>query len=228
MGEVSSFTPPFTPLHIDGVAFPALVTPPESSSKPPLFLAGAGVRGTEIGGKFVKYTAISIYLEESALGVLAEKWAAKSADELIATPEFYTDIINGPFEKFIRVTMISSLTGQQFMGMAGKYTMEHMKAHGLFNEAEVDGLNKFHEVLNPENLPPGRSLLFSFSPSGAFSITFSNDDSVPETNKAVIENLNLCRAFPETILGVHGVSPAAKQSLAIRFCEHFKSLSTAN
>lgn len=53
------------------------------------------MRGLEIGGKFVKFTAIGIYLEESSLGALAEKWTTKSADELAASPDFYADIING-------------------------------------------------------------------------------------------------------------------------------------
>lgn len=45
MGEVSSFAVAPTPLDIDGVVFPAFASPPDSSdsSKPPLFLAGAGL-----------------------------------------------------------------------------------------------------------------------------------------------------------------------------------------
>lgn len=78
--------------------------------------------------------------------------------------------------------MISPLTGQQYMDKAGKYTMEHMKAHGLFNEAEVDALNKFHEVLKPENFPPGRSLLFTFSPSGAFSVRTNAQFKILDSN----------------------------------------------
>jgi chalcone isomerase len=225
MGKVSFSALPPTPLHIDGVTFPALVAPPEysSSSKSPLFLAGAGVRGLEIGGKFIKFTAIGIYLGESSLGALAEKWTTKSADELAASPDFYADIINGAFEKFVRVSMILPLTGEQYSDKVSENCMAHWKAMGILTEAEVDAVNKFKEVFKPETFPPGSSILFTHSPSGVLSIAFSKDDSVPESNKMVIENRKLCHAVLESIIGEHGVSPAAKHSLAIRFSEHFKS-----
>jgi chalcone isomerase len=45
---------------------------------------------------------------------------------------------------------------------------------------------------------------------------------VPDTNKAVIQNKALCNAVLDSIIGEHGVSPAAKRSLAIRLCQHLK------
>ncbi|KAJ4817931.1 Chalcone-flavonone isomerase family protein [Rhynchospora pubera] len=164
MGEVSSFVLPPTPLVIDGITFPAFVTPPDSSK--PFFLGGAGVRGLDIGGQFIKFTAIAVYLEESALQILAQKWSSNTADELTGSLEFYRDIINGPFN----------------------YLRSSIKLPSY--------------------------------------ITFSKDDSVPETNNAVIENTALSYTVLETIIGQIPVSPAAKRSLAVRFSEHFKLLST--
>ncbi|KAJ1688531.1 hypothetical protein LUZ63_019921 [Rhynchospora breviuscula] len=215
-----------TPLDVDGVAFPAFVTP-HDSSKPPLFLAGAGVRELDIAGRFVKFTAIAIYLQDSALDLLACKWTPNTPDELASATDFFADIINGPFEKFIRVTMILPLTGEQYSEKVSENCVAHWKSIGIFTEAEANAVDKFKQVFKPETFPPGSSILFTHSPSGTLSIAFSKDDSVPETNKAVIENNALCRAVIESIIGEHGVSPAAKSSIAVRFCEHLKSQNAA-
>lgn len=224
MGEASFAVAP-TPLDIDGVIFPAFTSPPNSSSKSPLFLAGAGVRGLDIGGKFIKFTAIGIYLEHSAIEALSDKWAGKSPDELAAALDFYSDILNGPFEKFVRVTMILPLTGEQYSEKVSENCVAHWKAMGILTEAEINAVSKFKDVFKPETFPPGTSILFTHSPSGTLSIAFSKDGSVPETNNAVIENRALCCAILASIIGEHGVSPAAKRSLAVRFCEHLKSKS---
>lgn len=50
-------------------------------------------------------------------------------------------------------------------------------------------------------------------------ISFSGDDSVPGTGNAVIENKPLSEAVLESMIGKHGVSPAAKRSLAKRVSE---------
>lgn len=50
-------------------------------------------------------------------------------------------------------------------------------------------------------------------------IAFSEDGSIPEAGVAVIENRALTRALLESIVGENGVSPAAKQSLALRLSE---------
>ena len=55
-----------------------------------------GVRGLEIGGNFIKFTAIGVYLEEdSAVSALAKKWAGKSADELSSDVAFFRDVVTG-------------------------------------------------------------------------------------------------------------------------------------
>lgn len=56
---------------------------------------GAGVRGLEIQGKFIKFTAIGVYLEDGALPSLAAKWSGKSAEELADRVEFFRDIVTG-------------------------------------------------------------------------------------------------------------------------------------
>jgi chalcone isomerase len=70
----------------------------------------------------------------------------------------------------------------------------------------------------------------SFTTNLKLQIAFSKDGSVPDKNKVVIENKTLCNGILESIIGEHGVSPAAKRSLAIRLCEHLnlKSQSSAN
>jgi chalcone isomerase len=59
-------------------------------------------------------------------------------------------------------------------------------------------------------------------------ISFSKDGSIPETESAVIENKLLSQAVLESMIGAHGVSPAAKQSLATRLSELFKEVGDAN
>lgn len=50
-------------------------------------------------------------------------------------------------------------------------------------------------------------------------ISFSEDDSVPCVGNAVIENKQLSEAVLDSIIGEHGVSPAAKCSIAKRVSE---------
>lgn len=55
----------------------------------------AGARGLEIEGKFIKFTAIGVYLEDNAVSLLAVKWNGKSAEELTDSVEFFNDIVTG-------------------------------------------------------------------------------------------------------------------------------------
>ncbi|KAJ1700094.1 hypothetical protein LUZ63_008606 [Rhynchospora breviuscula] len=223
MGEVSSFVLPPSSLVIDGITFPAFVTPPDSSN--PFFLGGAGVRGLDIGGQFIKFTAIGVYLEESALQILAQKWSSNTADEITGSLEFYRDIINGPFKKFYRIVFLRHLTGEQYTDKVIENSVNHWKVAGISVEEQAEAVDKFKDVFKPETFPPGTSIFFTQCPSGSISIAFSKDDSVPETNNAVIEKTALSYTVLETIIGEIPVSPAAKRSLAVRFSEHFKSLS---
>lgn len=55
----------------------------------------AGVRGLEIQGNFVKFTAIGVYLEDKAVPELAVKWKGKTAEELTESVQFFREIVTG-------------------------------------------------------------------------------------------------------------------------------------
>jgi chalcone isomerase len=49
----------------------------------------------EIGGNFIKFTAIGVYVEDAAVPALAKRWAGKTADELAADVAFFRDVVTG-------------------------------------------------------------------------------------------------------------------------------------
>ncbi|KAL6959133.1 chalcone isomerase [Sarracenia purpurea var. burkii] len=208
-----------TEVQIESHIFPPTVKPPGTAKS--FFLGGAGERGLEIQGKFIKFTAIGVYLEDNVVPSLAVKWKGKSAEELNSI-EFFRDIVSGPFEKFIQVTMILPLTGKQYSEKVVENCVAYWKAIGTYTDAEAKAIEKFIEVFNDETFPPGSSILFTQSPLGSLSIGFSKDGAFPETNVVIIENKQLSEAVLESIIGKHGVSPAAKQSLAARMSELLK------
>ncbi|GFY84617.1 chalcone-flavanone isomerase family protein [Actinidia rufa] len=344
--------PQVTGVQIETVVFPPTAKP--TGTDKPFFLGGAGERGLEIEGRFIKFTAIGVYLEESAVPSLAVKWKGKSAEELTESVEFFRDIVsgrkpnihtsghagnchhqlgstttrpsptvakpsspyklllgldeggevrvgshkihggcirdlvvtmrscsggilggnglwqlegeevgrkswyvvvggascllavtckgggrsalavgspglqvsrntkNGPFEKFTQVTMILPLTGKQYSEKVTENCVAYWKAVGIYTDAEAKAVEKFIEAFKEETFPPGASIMFTQSPHGSLTISFSKDCSVPETGSAVIENKHLSEAVLESIIGKHGVSPAAKQSLAARMSELLK------
>ncbi|OMO89865.1 Chalcone isomerase [Corchorus capsularis] len=226
--ESSSSFMSFRPIHmlpsvaaiqVENVTFPSTVKPPGSTKT--LFLGGAGERGLEIQGKFIKFTAIGVYLEDNAVECLGVKWKGKSTEELAESIEFFRDIVTGAFEKFIRVTMILPLTGQQYSEKVAENCVAIWKSLGLYTDEEAKAIEKFVEVFKNENFPPGSSILFTISAEGSLTIGFSKDSSVPESGTAVIDNKLLANSVLESIIGKGGVSPAAKQSLASRLPELF-------
>lgn len=202
---------------VDGVVFPPAARPPGSAGSH--FLGGAGVRGLEIGGNFIKFTAIGVYLEDAAVPALAKKWGGKTADELASDAAFFRDVVTGDFEKFTRVTMILPLTGEQYAEKVTENCVAFWKAAGLYTDAEGVAVEKFREVFKPETFTPGASILFTHSPAGVLTVAFSKDSSVPAAGGVAIENKRLCEAVLESIIGERGVSPAAKLSLAARVSE---------
>ena len=52
-----------------------------------------GVRGLEIKGKFKKFTAIGVYLEDTAVPFLAGMWKGMSVEELTDSVDFFRDIV---------------------------------------------------------------------------------------------------------------------------------------
>ncbi|WVZ61065.1 hypothetical protein U9M48_010993 [Paspalum notatum var. saurae] len=205
---------------VDAVVFPPVARPPGSGRSH--FLAGAGVRGLEIGGNFIKFTAIGVYLEDAAVPALAKKWAGKTADELASDVAFFRDVVTGDFEKFTQVTMILPLTGEQYSDKVTENCVAFWKATGAYTDAEGAAVDKFKEAFRPETFPPGASILFTHSPAGVLTVTFSKDSSVPAAGGVAIENKRLCEAVLESIIGEHGVSPAAKLSIAARVSELLK------
>ncbi|XP_043701433.1 chalcone--flavanone isomerase-like isoform X2 [Telopea speciosissima] len=204
-------------LQVEGVIFPGSVKPPGSTNT--LFLGGAGVRGLQIQGQFIKFTAIGIYLGKEALPSLAAKWKGKTTEELISSLDFFTDIIWGEFEKFIKVTMIKTLTGQEYARSVTENYMAYWKAAaGTFTDAKSKAAEEFRDAFKDETFSPGASVFFTLSPPGSLTIAFSKvkDGPIPEAGSAVIENKQLAEAVLESIIGKHGVSPTARQSLAER------------
>nr|AFC75728.1 chalcone isomerase [Narcissus tazetta subsp. chinensis] len=217
MGEISTMTVATTGLEVQGIAFPAVITPPGSSKAH--FLGGAGVRGLKIDDKFIAFTAIAIYLENDSVKTLAEKWRGKGAEECSDSMDFFRDIYAGPFEKFTQVVMLLPLTGDQYTKKVSENCVAYWKAIGIHTDAEAAAIEKFKGVFKGQSFPPGSSILFTHSPTGSLTIAFSKDASIPEAGAAVIENKALTQAILESIIGEHGVSPAAKQSLALRLSE---------
>ncbi|KDP46099.1 hypothetical protein JCGZ_06610 [Jatropha curcas] len=209
-----------TQIEVDTVTFSPAVKPPASNKT--LFLGGAGARGLEIEGKFIKFTAIGVYLEDEAVPLLAVKWKGKSAQELNDSVQFFREIVTGPFEKFIRVTMILPLTGQQYSEKVSENCVAFWKSVGIYTDAEAKAIDRFLEVFKPEVFPPGSSILFTQLPNGSVAISFAKDGSTPEVEDALIENKLLSEAILESIIGKDGVSPEARKCVAERLAELFE------
>nr|UCS45051.1 chalcone isomerase [Iris laevigata] len=205
-----------TKLVIAGFLFPATITSPAGSSNTTLFLGGAGRRGLEMGGKFVTFTAIGVYLEETAVPSLAHKWKRKTADQLLASNHFFRDIYKGRFEKLTKVTMVLPLTGEQYSDKVTENCIAYWKAMGTYNEAKQAAIDKFKEVLKPKTFHRGASIVFDHSSNGSLTIGFLKNNSMPDSGGAVIKSRALSEAVLESIIGKNGVSPAAKKSLAMR------------
>ncbi|KAL4556838.1 hypothetical protein LXL04_035002 [Taraxacum kok-saghyz] len=221
--------PSTTSLQVESIVFPPSVKPPGATNT--LFLAGAGVRGMEIEGNFVKFTGIGVYLEDKAIPSLAVNWKGKTAAELTDSVEFFRDIVTGPFEKLTHITMILPLTGKQYSEKVSEMCVGVWKAHGTYTDADATTIEKFLEVFKDQNFPPTSSILFTTSPAGSLAISFSKDGSIPEAPDVVLENEKLGQAVIESVIGKYGVSPAAKESLASRlsdFMEEFEGKATAS
>ncbi|PSR93060.1 Chalcone--flavonone isomerase [Actinidia chinensis var. chinensis] len=218
-----SQSPFVTEVQVENYVFPPTVKPPGTTKT--LFLGGAGVRGLDTEGEFVKYTAIGVYLEDKAIESLAVKWKGKTEEELMDSIDFFSDIVTGPFEKFTHVKMIRHLTGKEFVRKVGENCLAYWKSSGIHNAAAGEALERFTKVFEDEYCPPGAAVLFTQSPYGSITISFSKDGLLPETGKAVIENKQVSETVLQTIIGKNGVSPAAKQSLAARISQFLNKYS---
>lgn len=77
----------------------------------------------------------------------------------------------GSFDKFAKVTMVAPLTGVQYSDKVANNCVNHWKEIGIYTDAEAEAVAEFKEVFKPRNFPPGASLLFAFSASGALSVS---------------------------------------------------------
>ncbi|KAI7741847.1 hypothetical protein M8C21_011263 [Ambrosia artemisiifolia] len=204
-------------LQVESISFPPSVKPPGATNT--LFLGGAGVRGMDIEGNFVKFTGHAVYLEYNAISSLAVKWKGKTAEELRDSFEFYRDITTGPFEKLGQVTMIVPITGKYFAEKVTKNFVTIWKSFGTYTEVQAKTIDKFLEAFENQNFPTGSSILFTVSPVGSLTISFSKDGSIPEVGNVVIEEGKLGEAILESMIGEQSVAPATKQSLASRLSD---------
>nr|GEU93095.1 chalcone isomerase [Tanacetum cinerariifolium] len=127
--------------------------------------------------------------------------------------------------------MILPLTGKQYSEKVSEMCVGVWKAHGTYTDADGATIDKFLEVFKDENFLPGASILFTTSPDGSLTISFSKDGIIPEGANIVLENEKLAQAVIESVIGKHGVSPATKQSLALRLSDlmnHFDEKATAD
>ncbi|KAL5726840.1 chalcone isomerase [Ranunculus cassubicifolius] len=211
-------------LKVEGLSFNTSITqPPPPGSTNSFFLAGAGVRGLQIQEQFIKFTVIAIYLEsDSAISSLYPNWKSKSAQQLMDSDEFFHDIVTGPFEKFMMVTMLMPLTGQQYSEKVMENCVAYWKANGTYTDDEAKAVNQFLQVFKEETFPPASSIVFTQS-SPSLTIGFSKDGSIPKEGKATIVNKQLSEAILESMIGKNGVSPAAKRSIAERMSKMFKA-----
>lgn len=202
-------------MEVEGVVFSPTVAFPTSSKE--LILAGAGVRGMMIEGKFVKFTTSGFYIEEAIVAHLLLRWKQRTAEELGNTLDFYMDLVTCPYEKLVRVAFILPLTGIEFCLKVSEHCRIACEAAGMYSEAEAKAIEQLKDIFKDKNFLPGYSTLFSISPAG-LGIAFSKDGwSVPEKDAAiVIENRALAEGFLATVIGENGVTPAAKAAIADR------------
>ncbi|XP_020209203.1 chalcone--flavonone isomerase [Cajanus cajan] len=203
-----------TAVQVDNLHFPPLLS--SSVSAKTYFLGGAGVRGLMIEGSFIKFTGLGVYLEDKAVASLATKWKSKDSEGLVETLDFFRDIISGGFEKMIRCSYIRELSGREYSRKVMENCVAHMKSVGTYGEAEAAAIERFAEAFKSVNFPPGASVFFRQSPDGILGLSFSQDETLPANEDAVIENKALSEAVLETMIGEHPVSPALKHSLASR------------
>nr|WPW46122.1 chalcone isomerase [Astragalus sinicus] len=211
-----------TPLKVEFVEFPTILSPPRSNKS--FFLGGAGVRGLDINGQFITFTGIGVYLEESDIASLASKWKGKTPDELMESLDFYRDIIKGPSEKLVRSTKLKTLDGREYVRKVSENCVSFIKSEGTHSEAEEKAVEEFTEAFKDQVFPPGSTVYYRQSPGGNLGLGFSKDETIPEYEHAVINNKALSEAVLETMIGEIPVSPALKLSLATRLSELFKSI----
>jgi chalcone isomerase len=209
-------------IHVSGVevesaSFPPSVKPPGTTKT--LFLAGAGVRDGYREGKYMKFSAVSLYLEDDAVPWLAAKWKGKNAEELEKSDEFVNDLITGPFEKLVYVKALETIFGERWSRLQSEICRELWKSLGVYTEAENEALNKFYGAMKVETFVSGYSIFQTLSTNGTLTLSFSKDGSVPESWNTVIENKLLTENIVDVNIGKNGVTPATRKNIVARLAE---------
>jgi len=210
------FSTVLTGVELEGIAFPPTVRPPGGTKE--LVLGGSGVRQLPIEGKFITFTTIGVYIDSAIIPHLASKWKGKMIEELNDSSDFFMDIVTCEYEKFTRVTMILPLTGIQYSEKVTEGCKAAWEAAGIYGKAEAEALEEFKKAFKDQIFPPKSSILFTISPAG-LAIAFSENCSIPEKGRAVIKSRVLAQGVLASIIGKHGVSPAARASLAARLSQ---------
>eukprot|EP00249_Psilotum_nudum_P006129 c19476_g1_i1 orf=956-1579(+) len=197
-------------LEVENIIFPSTLQPLGSLKQ--LILGGAGARGLDINGTFIKFTSIGIYIEEDVVKHLAPKYKGKSGQELYQDESFFEDTLQSPFEKFVKVALLLPLTGVQY----SQKVAEQIQVQNLYIDLQERSVQGFHATFKEENFPPASAIFFSVSSAG-LGIAFSKDNAIiPEKPVVVIEDQAFAEAVLATIMCKDGVAPAAKLSLAER------------
>nr|QDF63011.1 chalcone isomerase [Asplenium loriceum] len=204
----------FHGMDIEGSRFEPSVVAPGSSKA--LVLGGAGDRGLEIHGKFIKFTAIGIYVEDAVIPYLSPKLGGKSVEELCEKELLFEEVLSAPFEKLVRVVFLLPLSGPQY----SEKVLERIGVQALYTDVKDEHKQQFLEIFKAQNFPPRSSLVLSFTETG-LKVAFPKGDDILEKPAAVIEDKTFADAVLATIIWKDGVSPAAKVSLAERLSEYF-------
>lgn len=99
------------------------------------------------------------------------RWGPKIWLHFIILVEY---LLAGPFEKFMQVTMILPLTGQQYSEKVSENCVAIWKHLGIYTDEEGKAIDKFVSVFKDQTFPPGSSILFTVLPKGSLAVSNAN------------------------------------------------------
>ena len=63
------------------------------------------------------------------------------------------------------------LEGAEYVRKVSENCVSHMKAVGIYGEAEAEAIDKFIQIFKPHNFPIGSSVLYLQSPNGTLTVS---------------------------------------------------------